>query len=55
MLSMKGIGEAMVFMGVLAGLDSAGMGGVHGAAGATVGIMMMLLGVVLIRKSKPKC
>ena len=54
MLTMKGIGAAMVFMGVLIGLDSAGMGGLHGAAGAAIGVVLMLLGVVLLRKSKPK-
>jgi len=53
-LDKREIGKALVFLGVLTGLDSAGMGGVPGIAGAAVGIVAMLLGVVLIRKSKSK-
>jgi len=51
MLSIKGVGQAFVFVGAIIGLDSAGMGPA-GAVGAAVGIMAMLVGVVLIRKSK---
>jgi hypothetical protein len=53
LLTMKGIGQAFVLVGVVIGLDSAGMGPA-GAIGAAVGIVAMLIGVVLIRKSKPK-
>jgi hypothetical protein len=52
-LDKREIGKALVFLGVLVGMDS-GMGGVPGMASAAVGIAAMLLGVVLIRKSKPK-
>jgi hypothetical protein len=54
MLSMKGIGQAAIFMGALIGLDSAGMGGIHGTAGALVGVLMMSAGILLIRRSKSK-
>ena len=54
MLTMRGIGQASVLVGAVLGLDSAGMGGVPGLIRASVGIMTMLLGVLLIRKAKPK-
>ena len=54
MLSTKGLGQAFVLVGVVFGLDGAGMCGYEGEALAAVGIVAMLLGVVLIRKSKPK-
>jgi hypothetical protein len=47
----KGVGQGLVVVGVILGLDSAGM---YNVAGATAGIAAMLLGVVLIRVSKPK-
>ncbi len=54
MLSMKGVGQGFVFVGVVCGLDGAGMRGYEGEALAAVGTIAMLLGVVLIRRSKPK-
>ena len=50
---MKGIGQGFVFFGVLFGLDSAGMGGTPGEICAALAIFIMVLGVVLIRWSKP--
>jgi hypothetical protein len=50
----KGVGQGLVVVGAILGLDSAGMGNVEGAFGAAVGITAMLFGVVLIRLSKPK-
>jgi hypothetical protein len=48
---LKGIGQGLVVVGAILGLDSAGM---YNVQGATAGIAAMLLGVVLIRVSKPK-
>jgi hypothetical protein len=53
MLTMNGVGQAFVFVGIIVGLDSAGMGPA-GVFGAGVGIAAMLLRVVLIRMSKRK-
>jgi hypothetical protein len=53
MLSMKGIGQATIFVGILISTD-AGIGGIPGLLAALVAIFVMLLGVPLIRLSKPK-
>jgi hypothetical protein len=54
MLSLRGVGQGLVFCGVILGLDFAGMGGEVGAIGGTLAIVVMVLGLVLIRKAKPK-
>ena len=54
MLSMKGVGQGLVFFGVVFGLEGVGMRGAPGEALGAVGIIAMLLGVVLIRKAKPR-
>jgi hypothetical protein len=50
----NGIGQGLVVVGAILGLDSAGKGNIDGAIVAAAGIAAMLLGVVVIRLSKPK-
>jgi hypothetical protein len=51
---MKTIGQLLVFGGIMAGVDCAALGRTEGMVGAALCVITILLGVVLIRKSKPK-
>jgi hypothetical protein len=52
MLTLKGVGQALVVCGIILGLDMAGMGGIPGVIGGGLAIFIMLLGLALIRLSK---
>jgi hypothetical protein len=50
----KTIGQLLIFTGIVAAIDLTHFGGIGGAAGAGLGIVLILFGMKLIRESNRK-
>jgi hypothetical protein len=51
---MKTVGQLLIFAGIVAGFDCVAMCCIQGLAGAAICVIVILVGALLIRRSKPK-